>query len=51
MSVTELDIEAPAHIRHGDVTVSDGVRIHYQEAGAGVPVVLLHGYTSCCDAS
>ena len=51
MSVTELDIEAPARIRHGDVTVSDGVRIHYQEAGEGVPVVLLHGYTSCCDAS
>jgi pimeloyl-ACP methyl ester carboxylesterase len=51
MSVTELDIEAPAHITHGDVTVSDGVRIHYQEAGEGVPVVLLHGYTSCCDAS
>lgn len=51
MSVTELDIEAPANIRHGDVIVSDGVRIHYQEAGEGVPVVLLHGYTSCCDAS
>jgi len=51
MSVTELEIEAPAQIRHGDVTVSDGVRIHYQEAGEGVPVVLLHGYTSCCDAS
>jgi pimeloyl-ACP methyl ester carboxylesterase len=51
MSVTELDIEAPANIRHGDVAVSDGVRIHYQEAGEGVAVVLLHGYTSCCDAS
>ena len=51
MSVTELDIEAPANIRHGDVTASDGVRIHYQEAGEGAPVVLLHGYTSCCDAS
>src|SRR5579863_4559943 len=51
MSVTEVAIEAPAEIRHGDVVVSDGVRIHYQEAGAGIPVVLLHGYTSCCDAS
>jgi pimeloyl-ACP methyl ester carboxylesterase len=51
MAVTELDIEAPAQIRHGDITVSDGVRIHYQEAGEGVVVVLLHGYTSCCDAS
>ena len=51
MSITEVEIEAPAGIRHGDVVVSDGVRIHYQEAGEGVPVVLLHGYTSCCDAS
>jgi pimeloyl-ACP methyl ester carboxylesterase len=51
MSVAELDIEAPANIRHGDVAVSDGVCIHYQEAGEGAPVVLLHGYTSCCDAS
>ena len=50
MSVRELEIEAPAQIRHGDVTVSDGVRIHYQEAGEGPAVVLLHGYTSCCDA-
>ncbi|HLI66689.1 MAG TPA: alpha/beta fold hydrolase, partial [Caulobacteraceae bacterium] len=51
MAVEDLAIEAPADIKHGDVTVSDGVRIHYQEAGAGVPVVLLHGYISCCDAS
>jgi pimeloyl-ACP methyl ester carboxylesterase len=51
MSVLEADVEAPANVREGDVTVSDGLRIHYMEAGAGVPVVLLHGYTSCCDAS
>jgi pimeloyl-ACP methyl ester carboxylesterase len=51
MSVTELEIEAPADVKQGDVTVCDGVRIHYMEAGEGVPVVLLHGYTSCCDAS
>jgi pimeloyl-ACP methyl ester carboxylesterase len=50
MTVMEAEIEAPAHVRQGDVTVSDGVRIHYMEAGEGVPVVLLHGYTSCCDA-
>ena len=24
----------------------DGVRIHYQEMGAGTPLVLIHGYTS-----
>ena len=50
MAVMEADIEAPADVKHGDVVVSDGVRIHYMEAGAGTPVVLLHGYTSCCDA-
>src|SRR5579871_6720668 len=50
MAVTELDIQAPANVIHGDLVVSDGVRIHWMEAGVGVPVVLLHGYTSCCDA-
>src|SRR5579863_10308531 len=50
MAVLEADIEAPAHVKHGDLVVSDGVRIHYMEAGEGTPVVLLHGYTSCCDA-
>ena len=50
MSVMEAEIEAPAGVTHGDFVVSDGVRIHWMEAGAGTPVVLLHGYTSCCDA-
>jgi pimeloyl-ACP methyl ester carboxylesterase len=50
MSVMEAEIEAPAGVRHGDFVVSDGLRIHWMEAGAGAPVVLLHGYTSCCDA-
>ena len=50
MAVMEREIEAPAGVRHGDLVVADGVRIHWMEAGAGVPVVLLHGYTSCCDA-
>jgi pimeloyl-ACP methyl ester carboxylesterase len=50
MTVAEAEIEAPVEVRHGDHVVSDGVRIHYMEAGAGAPVVLLHGYTSCCDA-
>jgi pimeloyl-ACP methyl ester carboxylesterase len=48
--VMDRPVEAPANVKHGDVVVSDGVRIHYMEAGAGTPVVLLHGYTSCCDA-
>ncbi|MGH6987198.1 MAG: alpha/beta fold hydrolase [Caulobacteraceae bacterium] len=50
MAVLEKPVEAPAEVKHGDLMVSDGVRIHWMEAGAGVPVVLLHGYTSCCDA-
>src|SRR5580700_6557445 len=50
MAVMAREIEAPAGVKHGDFTVSDGVRIHWMEAGRGVPVVLLHGYTSCCDA-
>src|SRR6266511_2691098 len=32
-----------AYSRFADV---DGVRIHYQEKGAGAPLVLIHGYTS-----
>ncbi len=47
MSLTE----AGAEVRHSDYVVSDGVRIHVMEAGQGTPVVLLHGYTSCNDAS
>ena len=50
MTVMEVEAEAPANVKHGDFTVSDGVRIHWMEAGEGTPVVLLHGYTSCCDA-
>jgi len=50
MAVMELEVEAPERVTQGDLVVSDGVRIHWMEAGAGVPVVLLHGYTSCCDA-
>ena len=50
MADTATAIRAPADVKHGDFTVSDGVRIHYMEAGKGTPVVLLHGYTSSCDA-
>jgi pimeloyl-ACP methyl ester carboxylesterase len=32
-----------AYSRFADV---DGVRIHYQDKGAGAPLVLIHGYTS-----
>ena len=32
-----------AYSRFADI---DGVRVHYQEKGAGAPLVLLHGYTA-----
>jgi pimeloyl-ACP methyl ester carboxylesterase len=51
MAVLEKDVEAPAGVKHGDLKMRDGVRIHWMEAGEGAPVVLLHGYTSCCDAA
>lgn len=51
MSVMEQVIVTPDDVRHLDFVVSDGVRIHIMQAGAGTPVVLLHGYTSCNDAS
>jgi pimeloyl-ACP methyl ester carboxylesterase len=44
-------VRTPGNVKHGDVVVSDGVRIHYMEAGEGVPVVLLHGYTSSSEGS
>jgi len=50
MAVMEVEAQAPTNVKHGDLVVSDGVRIHWMEAGEGTPVVLLHGYTSCCDA-
>jgi pimeloyl-ACP methyl ester carboxylesterase len=31
--------------KEGTFTASDGVKIHYLEAGQGSPVVLIHGYT------
>ncbi len=31
--------------KDGTFTASDGVKIHYLEAGQGTPVVLIHGYT------
>src|SRR5690349_2862402 len=36
---------APLAPTEGTFTASDGVKIHYLEAGQGTPVVLVHGYT------
>jgi pimeloyl-ACP methyl ester carboxylesterase len=36
---------------HGAFTASDGVKIHYLEAGAGSPVVLIHGYTGTAEGN
>jgi len=37
--------------RHGTITVSDGLKIHYMETGKGTPVVLIHGYTGSAEGN
>src|ERR1044072_6814657 len=32
-------------VTEGDMTASDGVKIHYYTKGKGSPVILIHGYT------
>ena len=51
MSEERGPVRTPANVVHGDVVASDGIRIHYMEAGSGTPVVLLHGYTSSTEGS
>ncbi|MBI3837322.1 MAG: alpha/beta hydrolase [Planctomycetia bacterium] len=36
---------------HGTFQASDGVTIHYLEAGKGTPVVLIHGYTGTAEGN
>ena len=36
---------------HGTFTATDGVKIHYLEAGQGTPVVLIHGYTGTAEGN
>ncbi len=36
---------------HGTIQASDGVKIHYLEAGKGSPVVLIHGYTGTAEGN
>jgi pimeloyl-ACP methyl ester carboxylesterase len=40
-----------AAAKHGYFTASDGVKIHYLEAGQGSPVVLIHGYTGTAEGN
>lgn len=37
--------------KHGSFTASDGVKIHYLEAGQGTPVILIHGYTGSAEGN
>ena len=30
-------------------TTTDGVRLHYLEAGSGKPLVLIHGWSQCAE--
>src|SRR4051812_467322 len=36
---------------HGTSTASDGVKIHYLEAGQGTPVVLIHGFSGTAEGN
>ena len=45
VTVGSLLHAAPLAPTEGTFTASDGVKIHYLEAGQGTPVVLIHGYT------
>ncbi len=38
-------------VQDGSFTASDGVNIHYLEAGQGSPVVLVHGYTGTAEGN
>jgi len=40
-----------AKAKHGHFTASDGVKIHYLEAGQGSPVVLIHGYSGSAEGN
>ncbi len=35
-----------AHSEYSKFTEVDGLRIHYQEKGSGIPIVLIHGFSS-----
>jgi pimeloyl-ACP methyl ester carboxylesterase len=45
VSFAELKATIP-HASYSKFAEIDGVKLHYQEKGAGTPVVLIHGYTS-----
>ena len=45
VSFAEVRAGVP-HSEYSHFADIDGVRIHYQEKGAGAPLVLIHGYTS-----
>jgi pimeloyl-ACP methyl ester carboxylesterase len=38
-------------VKHGTFAASDGMKIHYIEAGQGSPVVLIHGYTGTAEGN
>jgi pimeloyl-ACP methyl ester carboxylesterase len=38
-------------VKHGTFAASDGVNIHYIEAGQGTPVVLIHGFSGTAEGN
>ena len=45
LSFEEVKASVP-HSEYSKFVELDGVRVHYQEKGSGIPLVLIHGYTS-----
>lgn len=39
---------APEMIRSGQATTSDNVRLYYEDAGSGHPLILIHGLSGSC---
>lgn len=46
-SIKKGEMTTKAQSRY--VTTSDGVRLHYLEAGTGKPLVLIHGWSQCAE--
>jgi pimeloyl-ACP methyl ester carboxylesterase len=51
LAVAAVGPAAGLETKDGYFTASDGVKIHYLEAGRGTPVVLIHGYTGSAEGN
>ncbi len=51
LSVIAVPAFAAGEMKHGEMTTTDGIKIHYIEQGESVPVVLVHGYTGSAEGN